>query len=100
MVGALHMCGRGRGPNPRPVELRAVRGASTISLPQPPDDTPIGPGRGSRQAPVLHGAAPATPPGERAETADRAPKTLRFSPIARSVDAWSLNRRGRLPERC
>ena len=36
------MCGRGRGPNPRPVELRAMRGASTNSLQQPPDDTPIG----------------------------------------------------------
>src|SRR5215213_2639254 len=34
---APSMCGRGRGPNPRPVELRAMRGASTISLPQPPD---------------------------------------------------------------
>jgi hypothetical protein len=41
------MCGRGRGPNPRPVELRAMRGASTSSLQQPPDDTPIGSERGT-----------------------------------------------------
>jgi hypothetical protein len=32
---APSMCGRGRGPNPRPVELRAMRGASTISSRSP-----------------------------------------------------------------
>src|SRR4051794_25106255 len=62
MVGALHMCGRGRGPNPRPVELRAVRGASTISLPQPPDDTPIGSeGRRRRRRPSPPEPAVASP---------------------------------------